>query len=163
MTVVEKYFNAEKGESILFALVGLVAIVVAIYFLLKVKQPFYTGMAYPLIMVALLQLIVGSTIYIRSPKDIARVNNTRQTSPQKIASEEIPRMETVMKNFVFYRWIEIGLIAVGLFLWLFFPAASLWRGVGIGLMIQAGFMLGLDYFAESRGVVYLEFLKQVKS
>jgi hypothetical protein len=79
----------EKYESVLFVLVGVVAILMATYFFVKVKQPFYSGMAYPLIAVALIQRVVGSSVYFRSPKDIARVNEIVQTNKAKIQTEEI--------------------------------------------------------------------------
>jgi hypothetical protein len=135
MSPIERYFNAEKYESLLFVLVGLAAIAASIYFLIKIKQPFYTGMVLPLIGIALIQIIVGSSVYFRSPKDISRVNQIVQTNKSAINSEEIPRMQVVMKNFVLYRWIEIA--------------------------FQSSFMLLLDYFAESRGKAYLMFLQSL--
>lgn len=102
-TPIEKYFNAEKAESLLFVLVGIMAIGLAIYFILKLKQPFYLGIAYPLILVALIQLVVGSTVYFRSPKDIMRVNEFLKKAPSEIQTAEIPRMNVVMKNFEIYR------------------------------------------------------------
>ncbi len=72
MEQISNYFNAEKSESILFFLVGSIAIGIAIYFLFKLKEPFYNGMAYPLIAVALIQIVVGTSIFFRSPKDIER-------------------------------------------------------------------------------------------
>lgn len=161
MNQVEKYFNAEKYESLLFVLVGLVAIAVAIYFLVKLKQPYFSGIAYPLIAVALIQIVVGGSVYVRSPKDIVRVNQIIQTDKVKIQSEEIPRMDVVMKNFVLYRWIEIALMLIGILMFFYFQPMTVWRGVGLGLSIQAGFMLLLDFFAESRGKIYLEFLKNL--
>ena len=161
MEQISKYFNAEKHESLLFVLVGLLAISVATYFLIKVKQPFYNGMAYPLIAIALIQIVVGSSVYFRSPKDILRVEQIVQTEQQKIRTEEIPRMEVVMKNFVIYRWVEIALFLMGIFLFFNFKPMSISKGIGLGLSIQAGFMLLLDYFAESRGKVYLEYLRTI--
>ncbi len=161
MNQIEKYFNAEKYESVLFVLVGIIAISVAIYFFIKVKQPFYNGIAYPLIGVALIQIIVGTSVYMRSPKDISRVNEIIQTDQSRIQTEEIPRMVTVMKNFNTYKWVEIALLVIGLFMFLYFPKMSLIKGVGLGLFIQSGFMLLLDFFAESRGREYLEFLKSL--
>jgi hypothetical protein len=38
MEQISKYFNAEKYESVLFVLVGFVAIIFATYFFIKVKQ-----------------------------------------------------------------------------------------------------------------------------
>lgn len=159
MNQIEKYFNAEKYESVLFVLVGIVAISFATYFFIKVKQPFYNGMAYPLIVIALLQIVVGGTVYFRSPKDIKRVNEIVLTDKAKIKTEEIPRMEVVMKNFAIYRWVEIALLVVGLIMFFFFQPMTIWKGVGLGLFIQASFMLSLDFFAENRGKTYLEFLQ----
>jgi len=159
MNPLEKYFNDEKYESVLFVLVGVVAIFMATYFFVKLKQPFYSGMAYPLITVALLQIVVGSTVYFRSPKDILRVNEIVQTDKSKIQTEEIPRMTTVMKNFAIYKWVEIALILVGIIMFFFFQPMTIWKGIGLGLFIQASFMLLLDLFAESRGKTYLEYLQ----
>jgi hypothetical protein len=161
MEQISKYFNAEKYESVLFVLVGVFAIIFAAYFLVKVKLPFYSGMAYPLIAVALIQIVVGTSVYFRSPKDIIRVNHILKNEKSKIHSEEIPRMEVVMKNFVIYRWIEIILLLVGIVMFFYFEPNTLWKGVGLGLAIQACFMLLLDFFAESRGKTYLEFLHQL--
>jgi hypothetical protein len=159
MQQITKYFNAEKYESLLFILIGLTAIGFAVYYLTTIKSPFYNGMAYPLIAIASIQLVVGTTVYFRSPKDIARVNNIVKVEKSKIASEEIPRMEVVMKNFDIYRWVEIALLALGLILFFAISPATFWKGLGLGLAVQSAFMLSLDYFAESRGKWYLAFLK----
>ncbi|MBS1517847.1 MAG: hypothetical protein JSS91_07155 [Bacteroidetes bacterium] len=161
MEEVLKYFNAERNESILFIAAGLISTAVSFYFLLKLKQPILNGAAYPLIGIALIQLTVGGSVFLRSPKDIVRVNEIIQTDTSKIQSEEIPRMETVMKNFILYRWIEIALILTGAFMFFYFPQNTAFKGAGLGLFIQAALMLILDFFAESRGNNYLEFLKSL--
>jgi hypothetical protein len=158
MEQISKYFNAEKSESLLFILVGVVALLLSTYFFVKIKQPFYSGMAYSFIVIALIQLTEGSSVYFRSPKDIIRVNQIMQTEAIKIQTEEITRMKTVMKNFVLYRWIEIALIAFGIVMFLYFQPMTLLKGIGLGLAIQASFMLLLDFFAESRGKVYMDYL-----
>lgn len=161
MDKISKYFNAERAESLLFILVGVLAITFAIYCFVKLKQPYYNGMAYALIVVGLIQITVGGSVYFRSPKDIIRVNNIMQTDKTKIQSEETPRMVTVMKNFVLYRWVEIALLIIGFILFFVFKTETLWKGFGIGLSIQSGFMLLLDFFAERRGKVYLEYLQNL--
>lgn len=157
---VEKYFGAEKAESALFIAVGLVAIIWAVYYFTKVKQPYYNGMSYAFIAVALIQITVGGSVYVRSSKDILRVNDMLKTNHERIAKEEIPRMKVVMTNFVWYRWIEIILLAGGLFLYFYMQPLSIWKGLGLGLAIQSAIMLLLDFFAEGRGKTYLEFLYQ---
>lgn len=160
MNQVLKYFNAEKNESILFIIIGVTAIMLSVYFLLKLKQPFYNGLSYALIAIALVQLTVGFTVFLRSPKDIIRVEQIIETEITKIETEEIPRMKNVMKNFVTYRWVEIVLAIIGIILFFFFQPLTLWKGVGLGLAIQAILMLGLDFFAENRGKIYLEYLRE---
>lgn len=163
MNTMIKYFTAERQESLLFMLVGATALAVGVYFLMKMKQPFFTGMAYPLMVVALIQLTVGTTVYLRSPKDIVRVEHIMAKEPARIASEEIPRMHVVMKNFVIYRYVEMFLLLTGIGLALWMAPHTLWKGVGVGLAIQAAFMLLLDFFAEQRGKHYLEYLQQLSS
>ena len=159
--MIEKYFNAEKNESILFLLAGIGAILLAVYFLVKIKQPFYNGLAYAFITIAIIQITVGSTIYFRSPKDIIRVSSMMQSDKSKISKEEIPRMQKVMKNFKLFKWIEIFLTVISFSLFLFFPQNPLLRGIGLGLFIQAILMLAFDFFAENRGKSYLEFLQTI--
>ncbi len=163
MDKITKYFNAERAESLLFVLVGLIAVFCAIYFFTKINQPFYNGMSYSLVAIALIQITVGASVYFRSPKDIERVNKMVQSEKEKIQNEEIPRMNTVMKNFVLYRWIEIGLLLIGFALFFIFQPETFWKGFGIGLSIQSCFMLLLDFFAESRGKVYLDYLQNFSS
>jgi hypothetical protein len=66
-----------------------------------------------------------------------------------------------MKNFAIYKWVEIALILVGIIMFFYFKPMTIWKGVGLGLFIQASFMLLLDFFAESRGKTYLEYLQTI--
>ena len=66
-----------------------------------------------------------------------------------------------MKNFVLYRRIEIALIISGIILYFYFQPQTFWKGIALGLSIQISFMLFLDYYAESRGGVYLMFLQSL--
>jgi len=162
MTAVEKYFTGEKAESYLFLAMGIVSIILAVYFFFTLKQSFWKGVAVPFLLVAILEIIVGYTIVTRSPKDIVRVENILQNNKQHIQTEEIPRMEKVLQNFVVFRYIEIALIILGILLMYATPAASFWKGLGLGLFMQASIVLTLDFFAESRGKIYIEYLQNIK-
>ena len=161
MDSISKYFNAEKNESILFIVIGVLALCISSYFIFKLKQHYFNGMSYSFIAIALIQITVGLSIFIRSPKDILRVNQIVQTNKTAIKTDEIPRMNKVMSNFILYRWIEIALIVVGIVLYFVFQTSSIYKGIGLGLIIQSSFMLILDYFAENRGKIYLEYLKSL--
>lgn len=161
MNQVVKYFSGEKSESYLFLFMGVITILFACYFMMGLKTSFWRGVAIPFIVVALLEIIVGYTIVTRTPKDITRVENFMKQEPHKIKTEEIPRMEIVMKNFRNFRYIEIILIITGIILMYIGLATPFWTGIGLGLFIQAGIVLCLDFFAESRGKVYLDYLKSL--
>lgn len=158
MDAVNSYFDAERAESLLFVLVGALALLTSAYFLIVRRQPFFRGLALPLIAVALIQLAVGATVFVRSPRDAARVNAALQSDRAHIAAVELPRMKAVIRNFVLYRWIEIVLLLAGVVTLLAAAKGTLVRGAGLGLALQSALMLALDLFAERRAQVYLEML-----
>jgi uncharacterized membrane protein len=160
---IEKYFNAEKAESLLFLGIGVAGMIVALVFFFYIKTSFYKGAAIPLALVGLLLGVVGYTVYKRSDSDRIRNVYAYDLNPGELKEKEIPRMETVMKSFVLYRYVEIVLAVIGIGLFLYFRSNAdrqFWSGLGIGLFIMAILALSADYFAEKRGHVYLKGVKE---
>jgi hypothetical protein len=160
MDPIVKYFDGEKAESYIFILLGFITFTMALYFVFGLKTYFWKGVAIPFVIVACLEFIVGYTIVTRSPKDITRVEHFVKSEPKNIKTLEMPRMEKVISNFLIFRYIEIALIILGVFLMYSSMNDTLWRGIGLGLFIQASIVLSLDFFAERRGHYYLEYLKE---
>lgn len=162
-----KYFIAEKQESLLFLIVGIVAVLLAVvcWFFIKSNPSFFKGAAVPLLAIGLIQFVVGYTVYTRTDKQKADIAYNIGMEPVNYVKQtEQPRMTTVMKNFVIYRWVEIAFIITGLILIFLFrsnPDKSFWYGFGVALAIQAIIMLGADYFAEKRGKVYSVELEKI--
>ena len=159
---IEKYFNAEKAESLLFLGIGIAGIIVAVLFLFVLKTQFYKGAAVPLLLVGVVMGIVGYTVYTRSDGDRIRNVYAYDMNPGELKEKELPRMEKVMKNFVTIRYVEMILAVTGLILFFYFRVNTekqFWAGLGLGLLIMALLGLGADYFAEKRGHVYLNGLK----
>lgn len=161
MYPITNYFKGEKTESCVFMGIGVVAFAMALYFIFVNKTSFWKGIAIPFIVVALLEFVVGFTIFTRSPKDIKRVESYLQQAPQSIKTIEIPRMEKVLRNFVVYRYVEIALIILGIVLMYSSMQDTFWRGIGLGLFIQAGIVLCLDFIAERRGHNYVVYLQEL--
>lgn len=162
MSPVVKYFTGEKAESYLFLVLGVLGFVAGIYLILTNVSIFWKGLAIPFILVSVLEIIVGVTIIIRSPKDIVRVEGYIKKEPEKIMTKEIPRMKMVMRNFMIFRNTEIALILTGIIIYFTMTQFDFWKGLGLGLFIQASIVLILDYFAEKRGFIYLEFLNSLR-
>lgn len=163
-TDIEKYFMAEKSESWIFMAVGIAGIILAIVFFFGLKTNFYKGAAIPLVLVGLLLGVVGFSVYNRSDEDRKRNVYAYDLNPGELRDKEIPRMETVMKNFVLYRYIEIVLALTGVGLFIYFnndEVRIFWKGFGLTLAIMAVIALSADYFAEKRGHVYLDGLKSL--
>ena len=159
MTRIHAYFLAERIESLIVIAIGIVAIVCGFYFLLVINKSFSNGVSWPLLILAIIQLTVGAYIYFKTPADEHRVMAYAKKGKKNIKNIEIPRMEIVMTKFKLYLYTEMGLIVLGLFLYLISSPEGFWRGVGLSMVIQGGFMLLADSFAENRGQRYLDFLK----
>jgi uncharacterized membrane protein len=165
-TDIERYFNAEKGESWVFMAIGIIGIIVAVIFFFFIKTNFYKGAAIPLVLVGLLLGIVGFNVYKRSDDDRIKNVYAYGMAPGELKEKELPRMETVMKNFIIYRYTEIVLVLIGIGLFFYFKNnidKEFWKGFGAALTIMALLALSADYFAEKRGRVYIDGIKSFVS
>ncbi len=160
---IEKYFTAEKNESLLFIIVGIAAIILAIVFFFFIKTNWYKGAAIPFLIIGLMHLVVGYTVYKRSDADRMQNVYALDMNPASLKTKEIPRMQQVNKNFVIYRYTEIFLLLAGICLFFYFKndvSKQFWVGFGMALAIEATVSLGADYFAEARARVYKKQLEQ---
>ena len=158
METISTYFNAERAESVVFIVAALLALAASVWCLLVLKQSFYFGMAISLATIAALQLIVGVTIYQRSPLDTARVQQMIQLEPDRLQTQEVPRMRVVMHNFKIYLGVELTLLILSLFAMTLVTPGSLAQGLALGMALQAAFTAVLDLIATLRGGAYLSWL-----
>ena len=113
-TNIEKYFIAEKQESLLFLLIGIAGLITAIVFFFFLRTNFYKGAAIPLLVIGLLLGIVGYTVYKRSDEDRKRNVYAYDMNPSQLKDKELPRMKKVIQNFTIYKWIEIATIPISI-------------------------------------------------
>ncbi len=132
---------------------------ISCYLLFLKASSYWTGFAIPFILVSVLDIVAGISLIYQRPNDIIHVENYIKKEPGKIKTDEIPRMEKVMKNFVFYRYLEVALIFLGVILSFVSADEGFWRG--LGLFIQASIVLTLDYFAERRGFIFIAYLNSI--
>ena len=90
---IEKYFNAEKSGSLVFLVIGVVAVIAAIVFFFVIRSDAYKGAAVPLVLVGLLMGVVGLTVYNRSDGDRIRNVYAFDMNPGELKDKEVPRME----------------------------------------------------------------------
>ncbi|MEO7852938.1 MAG: hypothetical protein ABIR94_11900 [Rubrivivax sp.] len=150
------YFAAEKLEALLFIAVGVGAIAWAGW-LLRRRSPL-RGMAGPLVAVALIQLVVGASVYLRTEGQVDALARQLQEQPAAFQADEGARMKTVINSLERYKQIEIGLLALGMALVVLLRNRAFWFAFGLGLVLQSGLMLALDFFAEARAREYFRLL-----
>lgn len=149
-----RYFAGERVESALFLLCAVAAGALSAW-LFAVGSP-YRAMAWPLLLIGLVQFVVGATIFLRTPGQAARLADRLRSSPSAYKAEETARLRRVQRGFVLYKRIEIGLLAVGLAFASIEGYGRTLYAVGMGLMLEAGLMLALSLVAERRGQRYLQ-------
>lgn len=149
-----RYFTAEKIESVFFVAAGVIAIAASIW--MWRTGATLRGMGYPLVIIGLIQIFVGGAILLRTDRQVAELTGQLQSAPAAYQAAEIPRMQTVQRNFALYKWVEIALLLGGLGMSFLFRQNDLWYGVALGLILMSAVMLFLDLLAEHRGARYLE-------
>ena len=153
------YFVAEKQESVIFIAIGLLALGISVW--LWVNGHRLKSMAYPLVVIGLLQIVVGGTVYLRTDSQVSTLSSQLQLNPSALKAEETIRMQTVMKNFSIYKGIEMLLLIIGVGMIAFLQRHDIVAGIGVGLVLQAAITLALDIFAETRGTDYLSAVQSI--
>jgi len=154
------YFDAEKRSSYWLLAIGLAACWFGGAMCIGARPPFYVGLAIPMIAMGIVQIMVGSTVARRTDRQVEDLEKLLSDSPAEFVRTESPRMAAVMRNFVVFRWGEIGFIVVGLVLILLNPELNLWKGIGVGLLAEGALMLVADYFAKKRAQDYSAFVQR---
>jgi hypothetical protein len=163
MDFIKTYFTVEKNESLIFMAFGILTIGFSVYAMLKWGDSFYRGFAVPAILIGVIQIVVGGTVYFRTDKQILQLETLYQQNKTAFAKAETPRMETVMKNFSLYKKVEVAFVVIGLLLIFLAPTREFWLGIGMGMLLQGALMLTADIFAERRGREYIQSLNMLSS
>ena len=169
---IEQYFIAEKNAGMLLLITGAAAIIIAVAFFIFLKTPLYKGAAWPLIILGTVQMATGYSVYTKSDKQRINIVYAYDMNPDKLRTEELPRMEKAVKGITVFLVLEFILLAAGMvLLWTnrsFFVNmqtgnAAFWTGAGIILIMQSLLLSGIDYSAHKRGSAYREQLRQKTS
>ena len=157
------YFNEEKITNLIIMIIGIISIVFSLVFLFIIKYSFFKGMAIPLLLIGMIQVTAGTIVYTRTAKDIIRIEEGFKTGITATKNSELIRMKKVDRNFVIYQWIEIALIFTGIILYSIFYRSKLvfWKGLALGLIIQASVILMVDSASKKNAEHYMIFLNAI--
>lgn len=154
-----EYFQAEKMESLLFMILGGIGILAAIFVFIYSIQ--YKNIIYPFIVIGLIQIIVGGSVIFRTDKQVESLLIQLNQNKIEFKKSETSRMQIVIKNFEYYKALEIFLIFLGIVLSYLYPARVGIYSIAIGLILESSLMLVLDLFAEKRAIDYIQWIQNL--
>jgi len=152
-----EYFTAERQGG--FVLVALALLSFGFAAFLWFARSTFLAMAWPLVILGAFQIVVGLTVALRTPGQVASLQQGFRAAPAATASAETQRMSRVNRNFRIVKAVEVVVIVVGLLLAVLLPHPSTWAAVGLGLLVEAAVLLAFDAFAHQRALVYTQWLQ----
>lgn len=154
LDVMHAYFRGERIEALAFIVpAGLVLITMAIVALRAERGGFAWGMAIPFVLFGLVSVVTGASVGLRTPAQVAGIEQSFSEDPAAMVSEELPRMRTVNANWPIYitTWTVLVLLGLGL---RFGLHADWAHGVGPALLLVGAIGFLIDGFAERRARPY---------
>ncbi len=155
------YFSGEKRGCYWMLAIGILACAVSSTVLMRIQDPFMIGLAIPLFVVGVIEMVVGTIVLRRTDEQMDDLEKLLATNPAQFIAAETPRMEQAMRSFARYRWVEIAALLAGITLAILNADPNFWKGLGIGLFTQGAITGMVDYFATKRGRIYQTFIKGV--
>jgi hypothetical protein len=156
-----EYFTAERQGGFLLVALALAGFGFAAF--LWVTRSAFLAMVWPLVVLGVFQVVVGLAVALRTPGQVASLEQGLRTSPAATVSAETQRMSTINRNFHIVKVAEVAFIVLGLLLAVFIPHPSTWAAVGLGLLVEAAVLLAFDAFAHQRALVYTKWLQGLVS
>jgi hypothetical protein len=160
-TELATYFTAERQGG--FFLVALALVSFGFAAALWANRSAFVAMAWPLLVLGSVQLVIGLVVALRTPAQVASLEQGLRTSSATTVTAEIQRMTKVTTNFRVVKVVEAAVIVVGLVLVLGLPHPGTWPSVGLGLLVEAAVLLAFDAFAHQRALVYTRWLRGLGS
>lgn len=157
-SVIREYFAGEKSEAALILLAGMAALAAALWLWFSIREPFARGLAAALLLVAVLGLGVGGTVYFRSDAQAQQLVELRRAEPARFDAEEGPRIRQVVKSFGLYR-IAYAVAVILALVFVFVLGRPMFHGLAVGLLILAALGFTVDFYAETRAHDYLRALE----
>ncbi len=155
-----RYFGREKEGGKGFIGSGVVAVTLGGSFFLS-SSDFVHGVAYPFVGLGVVEIVVGTIVYLRTDAQVRRLEAQLQDSPTAYKDAELRRMQRVNRGFRLLKIIEISLAVAGTgtAIWAWQAGHDTVSGVGAGIAVHSALLFGLDHMAEERASLYTEALQ----
>ena len=160
-SAINVYFEGEKTGSLLKIAAAVATAIVGVFMFRKSQLG--KGLGCLLLLVAVIELFVGGTVYLRADAQLVGLLEQLQLDRAVFQQEETVRMAAVLSGFEVFRMIQFGMIVVGALLFIIakLKERPTIQGVGIGLFIMGPILLIMDLMGTWRAELYFEALQKL--
>lgn len=149
------YFQAEKHTGMAVFALSLVMLAGAAGLWWGLKDDFARGLATVMLVVGVAALGGGGFLALKTDAQVRELTEQYRQGGAGTLATEGERMEQVVRNFGYYRYIFYAAVIAALAL-LVLVNTPLTIGVAVGLLLFAALGITVDVYAEHRARVYLE-------
>jgi hypothetical protein len=147
-----RYFAEERRRAAFFLAAGLAALTLSL--VLAARPTAYRGMIPPLGVLGLVEIVVGATVFLRTPRQAGALRRDVRDAEEDARARERERIRRVIASFRIYKVAETVVLTAGLTLMMLFPRHTVLYASGLGCLLQASVLLVLDRVAERRAREY---------
>ena len=154
------FVAAQKVESFIFICLGLIAILLSLFFLKIIKYSFFKGLAIILLLAGSWQITEGCYTLATCEETHYQINTAGS-----VENHENQHVEKKIATVKICTYISIVCFAVGIVLWIVFykSVQTFWKGIGFGLIIQGILLFVLFSVTECRLITYKETISNYKA
>lgn len=149
-----EYFLGERREMITILLSAGLAILFALFLLIRLRDGFAAGLAFTVIVAAgLLAATAFSLLRRDGPMLTAIISEAQSGSVAEVSEREFSRITTVIKKYPIYHWVALAIGIIAIALAVFFRVSAV-RGVAAGLLLFVAAQFVIDHYSEHRARLY---------
>ncbi|MFY7733087.1 MAG: hypothetical protein ACOVSR_06350 [Bacteroidia bacterium] len=156
--MIQKFYNAQKAQSLLFLVLGIFATILSIYFFIASINAISLGFAIPFFVFGLTQTILGFKTYIKTNSEREFVMLSAKENIQQIITIEIPRINKILTDYNRKNHVFLGLNALSIVLFTVFANTPMLKGIGLALFVQSLIHISSLYFENNRSQIYFKWL-----
>ncbi len=158
-TEMHRYFAGEKNGGIWLMGVGAASAAVGTGLFFHDGE-FYRGLAYPVLILGVLELLGGAAFYVNTNRRVPRFDRQLGKTPGEFRAAELPRIQRVNRELSFLTAVELTLIVAGGTMTGIGSLRGLdtVAGVGTGLLLHSTVLFIYDQLAARRALRYTDSL-----
>jgi hypothetical protein len=156
--MIKKFYSAQKAQSLLFIVLGILAIILSVYTLLGPIKTINWGFGIPFGIMGLFQIWLGINTLSKTKHELEFALNASKNNSTEIKDIEMVKISNLKKNYLFKNYFFLGLNGIAIILLLGFGTYSTLKGLGLALFVQSLIHISSLYFEKNRTETYLKWL-----